>query len=349
VRLALALSIAASPALLVAHPAQAATFLRLSLNSHPVTVQTTTGQALKLSVAAFKDIAKSDTGQVSVNVTLSTGQPVAFGETHVWSFQTSRRAFTFHQDSGRGTLATAKALGAFGSLDLSFDKTKRDVENCAVRGTMTTFTGTLRGAVHFHSSSAWGRFDKRRLNFTTPNTIAIDHDCDQGEQGDEDDQGGCEESITWSGPTAIVPDGVATEYGSVIFTGEREDRPRITGVRNVHLSAPNGAARADYLVSEAEPPQASGDTLAIATKPHRTIGGSAMISGGQEAPPVTGKCTDASSGQQVDEQTAGFFGATWASPANDPLTFDFAAAPNFTASTGGSASWNHTTFGQPGP
>ena len=71
-RLVLALSIVASPALLVATPAGAATLVKLNLNSHAVTVQTSTGHTLKLTVAAFKDISRGNDDDIAVNVTLST-------------------------------------------------------------------------------------------------------------------------------------------------------------------------------------------------------------------------------------------------------------------------------------
>ena len=326
-----------------ASPAAAAspTVVKLELNGHTVTVQTSTGHTLRLAVAAFKDITEGDKSKAAINVTLSTGKAVSFGETHRWSFPAPRSAFVFHRHTGKAVLASGAALGDFGSLDLTFHKRDRVVEQCGLGGTETAYIGVLHGAVHFRSSSPWGRVNDRDLSFTSHNEVVIDRSCEEAE--DEEEEAVCHNSITWVGPSATVPGGLTTQYGSAFFSGG-PTRPRITGVRTINLPAPQGAGRADYLVAESAAPQLAGNTLTIDTKPGTTISGSATISGGQPSPTVTSDCTDESTNTVKEETTSGYFGASWSSPADQLLTFDFAAAADFVTPGSGSASWTESTF-----
>lgn len=345
VRLLLALGLTAGPVLLAVPAAHAATVVKLELNGRTITVQTSNGHSLRLAVAAFKDITKGDTSKAAINVTLSTGKAVGFGETHRWSFAAKRSAFIFHQHSGRAVLATGTALGDFGTLNLTFEKRHREVEHCSAGGTETSYKGTLRGSVHFRSDSAWGRVNKKHLSFKTHNEVVVDASCEEAEGAGDEDEAECHQSISWVGPTATVadPDGLTTQYGSAFFSGG-PSRPSITGVRTVTLASPRGAGRADYLVAESQTPQLTGTTLTIATKPGTAISGSATISGGQPAPPATSDCEDEATGTEKDETTGGYFGASWSSPVDDLMRFDFAASPDFTAPTSGSASWTQSSF-----
>jgi hypothetical protein len=238
-------------------------------------------------------------------------------------------------------LASGVSLGDYGSLDLTFRKLDREVEHCGAGGTETEYTGILRGTVHFRSRSIWGRIKDKDLSFKSHNEVVIDASCEEEE--DEEEEAECHSSVAWVGPTATVPNGLTTQFGSAFFSGGPA-RPRITGVRTLNLSSPKGAGRADYLVAESEAPQLSGDTLTINTKPGTTISGRATISGGQPSPPVTSECTDESTNTVKDERTSGFFGASWSSPPDQLLTFDFAAAGDFVTPAGGSGSWTQSTF-----
>jgi len=319
--------------------AHAATFKRLTLDSHVVKVETSKGQTLRLAVAAFKDISAGAHSRATVTVSLSTGKPMSFGETHVWSFEVPRSTFGYHRKTGAGHVETGGAMGDFGSLDLSFTRTEREFETCDLGGSLTTFTGTLRGAVHFRSSSSWGRVNERHLRFAVPNTVVIDTGCEESEE-EEDET--CHEAISWVGPGAMIPGGVTTESGNVFLAGGPA-RPRIAGTRTVSLSAPNGAMRSDYLVAVSPAPQENGDSLTITTSPGAAISGSATITGGQPSQTGTEACEDAS-GVDREQTRSGYFGASWSSPADDLLTFDFKAAPDFAAPAGGSATWSHSTF-----
>ena len=344
-RLLVALAIFCGLTLSGAPAAGAATVVKLELNGRTITVTTSTGQSLHLAVAAFKDITKGDTSKAAINVTLSTGKAVGFGETHRWSFAAKRSAFSFHQQSGNATLVTDAALGDFGSLDLTFEKHHRTFEHCSGGGTETTYTGTLTGKVHFRSNTAWGRVSKKHLSFQTGNEVVVDASCEEAEGTGEEQEAGCHQSTSWVGPTGTIPDGLTTQYGSAFVSGGPK-RPSITGQRTVSLSSPHLAARADYLVAESPSPQldANTNTLSIKSKPGTTISGEATISGGQQTPPATGPCHDESSGTDKVETTTGYFGASWSSAVDSPLRFDFAVTPNFIAPTSGSASWSQSSF-----
>lgn len=319
-------------------PAAAADVVRLELNGHPTTVTTSNGHSLHLTVAAFKDISTGNTDKVAVNVTLSTGKAVGFGETHRWSFPAPRAALIFHQRSGKGTLATGAALGTYGTLDLSFTSLHRSVEHCELGGSETSWTGTLRGSVHFRSSSSWGRVNDKHIGFTTHNEVVVDRGCEEEEEDNE-----CHESVSWVGPSGTVPAGTSTQYGSAFFSGGPKT-PQVLGVRTVSLTSPRGAGRVDYLVAATPAPQANGNTLSITTKPGTRVTGSATISGGQPTPAVSDACDDDATGTQKTETTGGYFGASWSSPADDPMTFNFSAGPDFSAPLSGSSSWTQSTF-----
>ena len=325
--------------------AHAATVVKLELNGHTITVTTSTGHALRLAVAAFKDITEGDTSKAAINVTLSTGKAVGFGETHRWSFAAPRSAFTFHKKSGNATLVSGAALGDFGSLDLAFEKDQRTFERCSGGGTETTYAGKLSGTVHFRTGTAWGRVSKKQLSFTTHNEVVVDASCEEAEGTGEGGQAQCHQSISWVGPTGTLPTGLTTPYGSAFFSGGPK-RPSITGVRTVSLPSPRGADRADYLVAETPAPQldANTNTLSITTEPGTAVSGSATISGGQPTPGAISECADPSTGTTKQEMTAGYFGASWASPTDSPVVFDFAVTPNFSAPLSGSASWSQSSF-----
>jgi len=344
-RLLVALAIACGFTLSGTTAAEAATPAQLELNGRTITVTTSTGHSLHLAVNAFKSITEGDTSKAKVTVTLSTGKAVGFGETHRWSFVAKRSAFAVNQRSGNATLVSGAALGDFGSLDLSFEKHRRTFEHCSAGGTETTFKGTLRGTVRFRSGTAWGRVSDRHMNFQTGNEVVVDVGCEEAEGAGEEEEAECHESISWVGPSATVPDGLTTEYGSA-FTSGGPKRPSITGTRTVSLPSPHGAGRADYLVAESPAPQldSNTNTLTITTKPGTTISGGATITGGQPAPTAISDCTDEATGTQKHEMTAAYFGASWSSAADSPLRFDFAVTPNFTAPTSGSAGWSQSSF-----
>ena len=325
--------------------ASADTIVKLELNGRTISVTTSSGQSLHLAINAFKDITKGDTTKAAINVTLSTGKAVGFGETHRWSFVAKRSAFAFHQSSGNGTLVSGGALGDFGSLDLTFTKNHREFEHCSAGGTETTYKGTLSGTVHFRSNTAWGRVSKKNLSFRTGNEVVVDASCEEAEGAGDEEEAECHESISWVGPSASLPDGLITQYGSAFFSGGPK-RPSITGTRTVSLPSPHGAGRADYLVAESPAPQLDGNTntLTITTKPGTSIRGNATITGGQPTPGAISDCHDEATGTDKHEMTAGSFGATWSSPADSPLRFNFAVTPNFTTATSGSASWSQSSF-----
>jgi len=325
--------------------ADAATVVKLELNGRTISVTTSSGQSLHLAIAAFKDITKGDTSKAAINVTLSTGKAVGFGETHRWSFQAKRSAFAFHQRTGNATLVTDAALGDFGSLDLTFKKNHRVFEHCSGGGTETTYKGTLSGTVHFRSGSAWGRISKKNLSFQTGNEVVVDAMCEEAEGTGEEQAAECHQSISWVGPSATLPDGLTTQYGSAFVSGGPK-RPSVTGTRTLSLPSPHGAARADYLVAETPAPQldSNTNTLTITTKPGTRVSGAATITGGQQTAPATGDCTDDATGTTKTETTTGYFAASWSSAADSPLRFDFAVTPNFVAPTSGSASWSQSSF-----
>jgi len=318
----------------------AATFKRLTLDSHVVKVETSRGQTLRLAVSAFKDISDGAHSRATVTLSLSTGKPTSFGETHNWSFQVPRSTFGYHRHTGAGHVDTGSAMGDFGSVDLSFTKTEREFETCDLGGSLTTFTGTLRGSVHFRSSSSWGRVNEGHVRFTVPNTVVIDTGCEESEE-EEDET--CHEAISWVGPGAMIPGGVTTESGNVFLAGGPA-RPRITGTRTVSLSAPTGATRTDYLVAVSPAPQDNGDSLTISTTAGTAVSGSATITGGQPSQTATEVCEDAATGVDKQQTRSGYFGASWTSPSDDLLTFNFAAAADFAAPAGGSATWSHSSF-----
>jgi hypothetical protein len=325
--------------------AQAATVVKLELNGRTITVTTSTGHSLHLAVAAFKDITKGDTSKAAINVTLSTGKAVGFGETHRWSYAAKRSAFGFHRRTGNATLLSGAALGDFGSLDLTFRKDHRVFEHCSGGGTETTYKGTLSGTVHFRSHTAWGRVSKKHLSFRTGNEVVVDASCEEAEGTGDEEEAECHQSTSWVGPAATVPDGLTTQLGSAFVSGGPK-RPSITGVRTLSLPAPHGAGRADYLVAESPAPQldTTANTLTITTEPGTRISGAATISGGQQTPPVNSGCHDEATGTDKDETTTGYFGASWSSAVDSPLHFDFAVTPGFTAPTSGSASWSQGSF-----
>lgn len=344
-RLLVALAVFLGLALTAPTAADAATVVKLELNGHTVSVTTSSGQALRLAVAAFKDITEGDTSKAAINVTLSTGKAVSFGETHRWSFRAKRSAFDFHKKSGNATLMSGAALGDFGSLDLSFQKDHREFEKCSGGGTETTYVGTLSGAVHFRSHTPWGRVSKKHLSFKSNNEVVVDASCEEAEGAGEEEEADCHESISWVGPTGTVPDGLTTQFGSAFFSGGPK-RPSITGVRTVTLSSPRGAGRADYLVAESPAPQldSNTNTLSITTTPGTRISGAATISGGQPTPGAVSDCHDEATGTDKQEMTAGYYGASWSSSSDSPLHFNFAVTPDFVTATGGSASWSQSSF-----
>jgi len=333
------LVVTASPAAAAPTPTQ------LELNGHAVTVTTSTGQTLRLTVAAFKNITDGDKSKVSINVTLATGKAASFGETHRWSFPAPRSAFVFHRHKGKAVLVSGASLGDYGSLDLTFHKRSREVEQCGLGGTETAYLGVLRGAVHFRSSSSWGRVNDKDLSFKAHNEVVVDASCEEAEGAGDEEEAECHQSTSWVGPTATVPGGLTTQYGSAFVSGGPK-RPSITGTRTVSLSSPHGAGRADYLVAESAAPQLDSgtNTLSITTKPGTRISGAATISGGQQAPPATGDCHDEATNTDKTETTTGYFGASWSSAADSPLLFDFAVTPNFTTPVSGSASWSQSSF-----
>jgi hypothetical protein len=344
-RLLVALAVFCGLSLSSPTAADAATVVKLELNGHTITVTTSTGHELRLAVAAFKDITEGDASKAQINVTLSTGKAVSFGETHRWSFAAKRSAFTFHKKSGNASLVTDAALGDFGSLDLAFQKGHREFEQCSGGGTETTYVGTLSGAVHFRSQTGWGRVSKKHLSFTSNNEVVVDASCEEAEGAGEEEEAVCHQSTSWVGPTATLPNGLTTQYGSAFVSGGPK-RPSITASRTVSLLSPHGAGRADYLVAESPPPQldTGSNTLTITTKAGTAISGGATISGGQQTPPATSDCHDEATNTDRTETTTGYFGASWSSAADGPLHVNFAVTPDFNAPTSGSASWSQSSF-----
>ena len=315
--------------------ADAATAKSQTLSSHAQSVRTSTGKSLKLEVTAAKTTTSGNTSPVDLRISLSTGVPYGKGETHAWTYSTSRAVFSYSASTGKGTLRTGSEIQPFGSLSLSFTKTGQSTTTCAVSGSVTNVKGKLHGKVDFDTKlSAWGTVNDGTFTFSTPNVISLNNGCNGGEG-----KVPCSVATTWSGPSAVTPSDSAYESGYAV-TVAGTTTSTITGSRTTGLSRPSTASRSDVLTAAAPAPTMNSSTLTVHTKAGSPVSGSATISGGQAS--TTSQACALNGHSKTEHFRSYYGGASWSSPHG--ITFNFKAGPDLVTPTSGTGGWSRNTY-----
>ena len=318
-----------------------------NLTAPIVTVKSTGGQALKMSIAAAKESSgKSLTIRLESNTSKSD-------ESHTWTFPLGSTGLTY--TSPKGKLATGSKLGAYGALSLAFRKVSASTKSCTgtngptkVTTTVVKFKGTINFAARDNSkASAWGSvkkgsasspytFGKKKgVYLTTTNGFCNQH-FSSGFK--------CYELWTWT----------ASQQSSV-GTANLEGDHRVTGSTTVStieaftgglLSSPKNASRLDLTIVKAPAPQfngsASPNTLhASTTSGTAASGGGTMTASQAGNNTPAGKCTksDGSTGHE----SGTFYPASWTND-SQKLTINQAIGGAFSVANGSQGYFEHFTF-----
>lgn len=214
-----------------------------------VSVVTTTGVRVNLSIDMLRDRG------ASLDVDLNRGGS-SYAEDHDWTFYVNGSSLTYSK--GKGSLLTARQLGAYGSLRLSFAKVSQSTRSChndnGGATTVTNIKAAVKGIVVFNArstssqTSKWGSVRKgsstNRYHFghkyahyvtTTNGPCRVTFRQPAGNPQ-------CVSATVWMGPMAGV--------SSMRFvTGDSQEGfgSEVEGLRMVSLSYPAGAMRMDYV------------------------------------------------------------------------------------------------------
>jgi hypothetical protein len=332
--IALAASVTAAPAGF-ASTARAPAGLRASsvdltfLSTTAIRVKDSHRRALHLSIGANRGQRGTDTA----TVTLSDGKPYVSGETHTWTFDLKRSAFSAH--AGKATLVTKTMLKSFGTITLSFAKRSTSSSACQPVGTVTRMKGTVTGTIYFNTRTGphgWGtigsRTHKVRIKGASVLTL-LGTGCPLGSSGGST---ACVRGISWSPPfvsgTTSSFFGVEQTNGHAVST--------ITVNNQVRLSSPAGASRNDDLIAKEPRPTLKGGILQIRTSGSLVTGAASITSTGHNPNPYS--CT--SRGKKKTQKTQDYTG-TWSS---SKLEAHFAATGVVEAPTAGAGSFTTLTF-----
>lgn len=316
----------------MAPPAVAAIDKHLDLASQSSIVNTSTGKTLKLSVTASKNTSKGTSEPTAVGVILSTRLPYHRGETHGWRFEVPRASVSYRPSTGRGSINAG--FGTYGTVNLTFVKTRQTTKQCAGGGSLTSIRGRLRGAIHFDTNTkAWGSVDDDSFAFDKPNIFTINKDCSPRETAR------CYTATTWNAPPGTGGTGYADISGTSKIEGGKRTTT-ITATRIVDLGTPAGTSRTDSLTAAAPAPATNGKDMTITTKSTGPLSGSAKILGRKA---IDNRTTCHLNGQKRTEQYNGFYDFyAWKSP--DGIRFNFKASSDVLSTKGGAAGWGRWTY-----
>jgi hypothetical protein len=331
---ALAASIAASPPGL-ASPARAPAAVSASsvdftfISTAAIRVKDSHGAALHLTIGANRGPRGTD----SVTVSLSNGKPFVSGETHTWSFDLKRSAFSAH--AGKAKLVTKTSLKSFGTITLSFTKHSQSKSACHPRGTLTDQKGRVTGAIYFNTQTGphgWGtigsRSHKVRIKANSVLTL-LGTGCPLGSGNGST---ACVRGVSWSPP--FVSGSTSTFFGLEQTNGHAVST--ITVNNQVALSSPKGATRNDDLIAKEPGPTLKGGVLHIKTSGSAVTGSASITSAGHTPNPYS--CT--SGGKKRTQKTEDYNG-TWSS---SKLEAHFSATGVVKAPISGTGTFTTSTF-----
>ncbi len=293
----------------------------IELRSGTAKVVSSNKTALTLSLGV-SEVFTGTSPSLSLSVTLSSSSAGAT-ETHTWGFPLP--AADLSERGGDATVASARALGGFGSVTLKFRKKSPSALACT-RGSGTTDGGTLTGSVSFNTlggAHGWGEVSLPHLSVSVAKGLTIDHGC----VAPAPPPPACSTGLAWSlsAPPAGWS-GLSTGASSSALTIETATK----------LASPKGAVRKDGLsISAAALTTTSSGghlVLHVAGTPGSPITGAGSITGGASTTTDTNCLTG---GVAHKEMAVGYSG-TWAkgSPA---LTARFTAPASIVVAASGVA------------
>ena len=318
-----------------------------NLNAPTVSVKSTGGQTLKMSISASKD-----SSGTSLQMRLERNSS-ASDESHTWTLPLAKTGLSY--SSPKGKLATGTKLGSYGSVALTFTKVSSSTKSCAggngptkVTTTTVKFKGTINfaarddtkasswGSVKKGSSSAPYKFGQKKGVYVTTTNGACDVKITRGFK--------CYDLWTWT-----VNQQSATSMATL--GGERRvegstTTSTITAFRGGLLSSPKNASRLDLTIVKAPAPQFNGSANPN-TLHASTTAGTAASGGGTNAATQNGSNQAAGKCTKPDGSTAHESGTFWPSTwTNDSqkLTINQAIGGKFTIADNGQGYFQHFTF-----
>jgi hypothetical protein len=114
-----------------------------SMSTNPITIKRG-GQAYQMRIHAF-EMGNTESVSVSLSQTRDPSGVTKATQSHTYTFSLSGDRFTHASTLAKAKLATAKQMGQYGALSLSFAKNAATNSTC--KGHVKTRTGTLSGTV----------------------------------------------------------------------------------------------------------------------------------------------------------------------------------------------------------